>query len=97
MSANPIHVCKHGEVDCGVHYDCGRCASEKRARAYQRLTHAQKLYDQHVDPAGWYHTDFPQGCSCHISAPCGYCVRDTYDQNDGGMNPVLGEHCEGSK
>ena len=90
MSANPIHVCKHGEVDCGVHYDCGKCARQKRAAAYRRLTPAQKAYDDYVDPIGAYHENFPSGCSCHINPPCGYCTRDTDDQN-------TSEHQENTK
>lgn len=69
-------ACKHGEVGCGQYYDCGRCAREKRAAAYQRLTHAQKLYDEHVDPLRAYHTQFEPGCSCHICAPCSFCTRE---------------------
>jgi hypothetical protein len=69
-------ACKYGEGGCGQYYDCGRCAREKRARAYQRLTYKQRAYDQRVDPMGAYHTDFEDGCSCHISAPCSFCTRD---------------------
>lgn len=74
-----MSACKHGEAGCGQHYDCGRCAREKRARAYRNLTPAQRAYDRHVDPLGAYHTGFDAGCSCHISAPCSYCTRDIED------------------
>lgn len=70
-------ACKHGEVGCGVFYDCGLCARERRARAYQRLTHAEKAYDRYVDPLGAYHTDFAEGCSCHLNAPCSFCVNQS--------------------
>lgn len=66
-------VCKHGEVDCGIFYDCGRCARERRAKSYRNLTPEQVAYDKYVDPLGAYHTDFPSGCSCHLNAPCSYC------------------------
>lgn len=69
-----ISACKYGEAGCGQQYDCGRCAREKRARAYRQLTPEQKAYDRMVDPLGAYHTDFEQGCSCHISAPCSFCT-----------------------
>lgn len=70
-------ACKHGDIACGEgYYDCDRCARERSAHAYRRLTPAQKAYDRYVDPAGAYHTDFPAGCSCHISAPCLYCTRE---------------------
>lgn len=75
-----LRKCKHGEVGCGQMYDCGRCAREKRARAYQRLTPEQKAYDRYVDPANAYHTDFEAGCSCHINAPCSHCTREINDE-----------------
>jgi len=67
--------CKHGFENCGAYYDCGLCAREKRAASYKCLTKAQKAYDRYVDPLGAYHTDFPQGCSCHICAPCSVCTE----------------------
>lgn len=66
--------CKHGEANCGQYYHCDKCTRERRAAAYRRLTPAEKAYDRYVDPVGAYHTDFPSECSCHISAPCSYCV-----------------------
>ena len=72
--------CKYGEADCGELYFCGRCARERRARAYRNLTEEQKSYDRYVDPAGAYHTDFPSGCSCHLSAPCSYCLSLTKEE-----------------
>lgn len=70
-------LCKHGAAGCGQYYDCGQCAREKRAAAHKRLTPEQQAYDRMVDPAGAYHTDFPPGCSCHICAPCSFCVDMT--------------------
>lgn len=66
-------------LECGCvpnNYMCGNHKRQRRAAAYQKLTPEQKDYDNHVDPRGWYHNDFPSGCSCHIMAPCGYCTRD---------------------
>lgn len=77
-----MSACKHGEVGCGQFYHCGRCKRERMARAYQRMTPEQKAYDSHVDPAGAYHVDFPSGCSCHLSAPCSYCVGPDDQQGD---------------
>ena len=68
--------CKNGERGCGEYYDCEKCAIEKRAEAYRNLTEEQKAYDRYVDPLGFYHTDFPSGCSCHISAPCSFCSEN---------------------
>jgi hypothetical protein len=75
-------ACKHGDYGCGQYYDCGKCAREKRAAAYKRLTPKQKAYDRMIDPLGAYHTDFPQGCSCHICAPCSFCVLMTEEEPD---------------
>lgn len=75
-------LCKHGEAGCGQYFDCWKCAREKRANAYKRLTPAQKAYDSMVDPMGAYHTDFPQGCSCHICAPCSYCESMSEEEAD---------------
>lgn len=77
---SPPTCCKHGDANCGAYYYCDKCARERRAQAYRTLTPAQKSYDRHVDPSGAYHTDFPQGCSCHIDAPCCFCVGKTEEQ-----------------
>ena len=82
MGGSASGCCKHGEAGCGQYYHCGKCARERRAQAYLRLTPAQKAYDRHVDPAGAYHTDFPSGCSCHIDAPCSFCLSLSEEQAD---------------
>lgn len=64
--------------DCGpepvMHDGCYRCQRARRARAYQMVSPSEKAYDRFFDPLGQYHTDFPSGCSCHISPPCSFCV-----------------------
>lgn len=75
----PNIMCKYGDNNCGVYYYCDKCEREARALAYKRLTPQQKAYDKMVDPLGAYHEDFDYGCSCHISAPCSYCTRETED------------------
>lgn len=67
-------ACEHGNDNCPEYYYCGLCTRKRRAAAYRCLTAAQKAYDRHVDPAGAYHTDFPEGCSCHINPPCSFCT-----------------------
>ena len=67
---------------CGCvtgHYTCGKHRRQRMAKAYRRLTPEQKAYDRRVDPLGFYHQDFPAGCSCHINPPCSYCTRDVDD------------------
>ena len=75
--------CKNGDLSCGAGYwYCGKCEDDAYRAAYKRLTPAQKAYDNMVDPLGAYHTDYdrePQGCSCHISPPCNYCVNKSDD------------------
>ncbi len=68
--------CEHGDEACGQGYwYCGRCERKSMAAAYKRMSEAQKAYDRYVDPLCAYHTDFPAGCSCHISPPCNFCLN----------------------
>ena len=75
--------CKNGDLSCGSRYwYCDKCERDARIAAYKRMTPEQKAYDNMVDPLGAYHTDYdrePQGCSCHISPPCNYCVSNSAD------------------
>ena len=71
------HKCPYGAAGCGETHDCPRCELSFKAKAYKSLTAAEKAYDNQVDPLGFYHTEFPTGCSCHSLAPCQYCTRDT--------------------
>lgn len=89
MADSKVHKCKHGEVDCGRYYDCGKCLYEKRKRIWNSMTQEQRNYDNFVDPMGQYTSglsistapryedETPQGCSCHICAPCSYCTNLT--------------------
>ena len=73
--------CKNGDLSCGRGlWYCGKCEDESRRAAYKRLTAEEKAYDDYVDPLGAYHTNYTEGCSCHISPPCSYCVGK--DEND---------------
>lgn len=72
-------TCKHGDKNCGVHWDCGPCTREANERAWARMTPAQHAYDRMVTSPGYGRDDDdrpPEGCSCHISAPCSYCTRE---------------------
>ena len=69
--------CKHGDTACGVYWTCGKCAYEENRAAWNRLTPAEKAYDNYVDPIGAYHMNYdrePEGCSCHINPPCQWCM-----------------------
>lgn len=78
--------CKHGDLACGQGYwYCGKCEDESRRAAYKKMTPAEKAYNNYVDPLCAYHTDYdrePQGCSCHISPPCSYCVNKDWDAEE---------------
>lgn len=72
------HFCHSGNKSCQEGYwYCGKCERASMAAAYKRMTPAQKAYDRYVDPLNAYHTDFPQGCSCHISPPRNVCLNMT--------------------
>ena len=72
------HFCHSGDKACEEGYwYCGKCERASRASAYKNMTEAQKAYDRYVDPLCAYRTDFPQGCSCHISPPCNVCLNMT--------------------
>ena len=62
-----------------MHDGCDLCRRASHARAYRRLTPAQRAYDNYVDPKGAYHSYFAEGCSCHISPPCSYCVEKSIE------------------
>jgi hypothetical protein len=76
--------CSNGDLACGSGYwYCGKCEDQARRAAYKKMTPAQKAYDNMVDPLMAYHTDYdrePQGCSCHISPPCNYCVNKSEEE-----------------
>ena len=79
-------VCKHGEVGCGEYYDCGRCSWERKKRIWREMSPERRAYDRHFAPALASALDKeaydyePQGCSCHISPPCGFCCSDVDDE-----------------
>lgn len=49
-----------------------RALSEALPRLRDLKAAADREYDRYV-------TRGPDGCSCHLSAPCGYCTRETED------------------
>lgn len=63
--------CIPGEYMCAIH------RRQLEARASRRLTPEQRAYDDYVDPLHAYHSRFPSGCTCHISAPCSHCVSQS--------------------
>ena len=68
-------------------YECWHCRKPKLEAIERRLTPAQREYDR-LALSGWRNEDDRETecCSCHISAPCGYCLShcaDCGEKNDG--------------
>lgn len=49
-------------------YTCGNCQQKENEAAWRRLTMREREYDCFV-------TSRRGGCSCHLSAPCAWCVE----------------------
>ena len=71
-------------------YECWYCRKPKLEAIERRLTPAEREYDR-LAMTGWRTDDDydaydgPGCCSCHISAPCGYCeshCADCGEHND---------------
>ncbi len=69
-------ACKHGNKSCGIYWDCGPCEAERSEAAWRRLTPQQREYDHMVTSASYDRDEKPEGCSCHLSAPCSYCCDE---------------------
>ena len=67
--SDPLCSCVTGQ------YECWYCRKPKLEAIERRLTPAQRAYDR-LALAGWRSDDDYEAdcCSCHISAPCGYCT-----------------------
>jgi hypothetical protein len=65
--------------DCSWEVLCQACkdkvTEERKKRYAQAKIEAQQDYPMH---------NVPEGCSCHISAPCSFCVGDTFDEEEAG-------------
>ncbi|KKM94592.1 hypothetical protein LCGC14_1196700 [marine sediment metagenome] len=60
---------------------CGDCTRKLKEKIWKKMSVGRKNYDRHFDPNGSKTLDEAMNdhdnnrcCSCHISAPCGYCV-----------------------
>lgn len=61
---------------------CGECTRKLREKIWSKMSEERKNYDRQFDPGGSKELDVamtrygsePTCCSCHISAPCSYCV-----------------------
>lgn len=55
-------------------YECGFCRGPKLRRIWNGMTEKEKAYDLYV--AGLSDGDFDsdRSCSCHLIAPCSWCI-----------------------
>jgi len=55
-------------------YECGFCRGPKLRRIWNNMTERQRDYDRDVAHAPLDDGDYERGCSCHLSAPCSWCI-----------------------
>ncbi len=69
-------------------YDCGNCTRKLHEKIWSTMSEDKKNYDRHFDPVGSgaldgamldYYGDKPTCCSCHIHAPCSFCVNGGWE------------------
>ena len=57
---------------------CSECRRKLRSKIWRNMSEEKKRYDRHFAPEQSAELDEgpyePKGCSCHISAPCSFCV-----------------------
>lgn len=60
---------------------CSECTRKLRERIWKNMSEDRKKYDRQFDPTGsavlddaMNDYDHERCCSCHINAPCDYCV-----------------------
>ena len=59
---------------------CEECVRKLRSKIWKNMSEKRKNYDRHfaaeqsaeLDEASYE----PEGCSCHISAPCSFCCGE---------------------
>ncbi len=73
--------------DASGYGDCSECTKKLRQKIWDRMSEKQKNYDRHFAPEQSRALDdgmpdeYDTGCSCHIDAPCSYCVgKDDDDE-----------------
>ena len=76
---------KMSKLECGCTPDasgfgyCGECTRKLREKIWAKMSEKRKNYDRHFAPQQSQELDDAMrdrdlSCSCHISAPCSYCV-----------------------
>lgn len=82
------------KLSCGCTPDasgfgyCGECVRKLREKIWKNMSEERKNYDRYFAPAQSKTLDDAmidyegnRGCSCHINAPCSFCV-DGNKNND---------------
>ena len=83
------------ELSCGCIPDasgfgyCSECTRKLREKIWKNMSSERKQYDRHFAPNERRALDRAcddyasnLSCSCHISAPCGYCIAKSEDENE---------------
>ena len=73
---------------------CGECIRKLKEKIWAEMSEDRKNYDRNFAPSQSLNLDVSmldyevnQSCSCHIDAPCGYCVeKEDTDDNDNTCN-----------
>jgi hypothetical protein len=70
MKKKPCGCCY--DDDMNQLYRCYKCQQKEHEQIRRNMSSKELIYDMEVP--------YQSGCSCHISAPCSYCVD--YDDTE---------------
>ena len=65
---------------------CSKCVHELRKELWRNMEERRRRYDRHFAPIESAELDRAcniideECCSCHISAPCSYCISKSEDE-----------------
>lgn len=62
---------------------CNKCVADLRKKIWNNMSSKQKAYDRKFAPklsAKYDDGYFDDDCSCHIHAPCDYCIQKSKHQ-----------------
>lgn len=59
---------------------CSKCTKELRKKIWRKMSKKRKDYDRHFAPKESAELDALCACSCHISAPCSYCIDESKEK-----------------
>ena len=80
MTMNEILKCGCIVTDASGFGYCGECTRKLRSKIWKNMSEKRKNYDRHFAPEQSAELDEgpfePEGCSCHIDAPCSFCTGE---------------------